>query len=54
MLFIVQNYSKRESYALESIGSTEVDNEDRKRHKVKEIVEEIIALVKSVCIFCIN
>lgn len=48
LFFIVKNYSKRESCALERIDSTEVDDEDRKRHEGKDIVEN------SRAIYCIS
>lgn len=50
--FIVRNYSKCVSYTLQTIGSTEVYCEDKKkRHKGKDTVEEITALEKNMSIF---
>lgn len=43
-VFIVRNYSKRKSYALQTTETTEVYYEDRKRNKSKE-TEEITVSV---------
>ncbi len=49
-VFTVRNYSKRESYALQTTGTTEVYYEDRKRHKGKEAEEITLSGKKHVCI----
>ncbi len=49
-VFTVRNYSKRESYALQTTGTTEVYYEDRKRHKGKETEEITVSGKKHVCI----